>query len=185
MSQSHFIKIKTEEKTKKIFFPLNFNDLLGKINEVFLPNNDPNKIYQIYDLKNQKFIKDENDFIALNTEHCSDNKACLFIKLIDKNEIDQKPNINYQAESSSIFFESSMAEKKKEEEKGQDEKNELTEEQKIKESLRSLVQSKLKNYEKNIYDEIINNYLPIHKGINCNECGMNNIKGIRYKCTTC
>ena len=30
MSQSHFIKLKTEEKTKKIFFPLNFNDLLGK-----------------------------------------------------------------------------------------------------------------------------------------------------------
>jgi len=79
----------------------------------------------------------------------------------------------------------------------EEEDKELTEEEKIKKSLRLMVRSKLKNLEKNIISELSNdiknsqlispiqNSNILHKGIKCNQCGKNNIIGIRYKCSTC
>jgi len=193
MSKLRHLKVKLEDMTqfKKIVIPSTFSELLEKISSI-LQNNDPNKLYQIYDVKLGKIIKDESDYQSFKLQHSSENNATLNIKLIEKNNINIIPD--YQPESSSLFFESCILpkqeekekEKEKEEEKNE-EKNEkeLTEEEKIKVNIRLLVQSKLKIFENNILNEINNNSQPIHKGIKCNKCGMKDIKGIRYKCSTC
>ena len=183
MQQNCYIKLKNPQKkeNKKIIIPLNFNELIEKIS-LFIPNNDPNKIYQICDIKdNNKIIKDQNDYQMFKIKHSLDHNITLLINLIDKNIINKVPE--YQLENSSIFFKSLVQPKK--EKKEPEEQKELTEEEKIKESIRSLVRSKLKILEDNILNEIIEKPKPIHKGIKCNSCGMNNIKGIRYKCSTC
>ena len=52
-----------------------------------------------------------------------------------------------------------------------------------------MVKSKLKILEESIIEDIskqVDLNIPIvHKGIKCSNCGMKNIVGIRYKCTTC
>ena len=185
MEKNHrVIKLKTDHpglKLKKIYIPTTFNELLYKIKD-YLKNNDQNKIYQIMDVKLKKIIKDENDYKLFILEHSSENSINLFIRLIDKKEINKMPD--YQQVSSNLFFQSIII-PKKEEKKINIEEKELTEEEKIKENIRSLVQSKLKTLENNIINEVINNEYPIHKGIICNECRINDIKGIRYKCTIC
>lgn len=187
MNGNIYIKLKSEvnKKSRKIYLPSSFEDLLNKI-QLFLQNNNPNKIYQIFDVKNTKIIKDQNDYIAFNNECQSDHNRTLLINLVDKTNINKIPV--YIPESSSIFLQSSILPKKdelvKEKEKEKEDK-ELTEEEKIKKNLHSLVQSKLKIFENKLLNEIINKTASIHKGIKCNECGINNIKGIRYKCTKC
>ena len=187
MSQNRYLKLKSEnnKKVKTIFVPLTYSELIEKINKEFLPNNDPNKIYQIYDVKYGKLIKDQNDYQIFNLQHSSENKIVLFVNLVDKYNINNIPD--YALESSSIFFQSSIIPKKEDEEKEEEIKieKELTEEEKIKENIRCLVQSKLKILENNIIKDIKQKILPVHNGIKCNECGINNIKGIRYKCSVC
>ena len=192
MSKVRYLKIKLEDfnLNKTILIPSSFSELLEKINSI-KPNNDPNKLYQIYDVKLGKIINNQSDYQLFNSQHLSENKITLIIKLIEKNNINIIPD--YQPESSSLFFESCIIpkqeekekEKEKEEEKNEEKEKELTEEEKIKESIRLLVQSQLKIFENNILNEINNNSQPIHKGIKCNKCGMKDIKGIRYKCSTC
>ena len=192
MSKVRYLKIKLEDfnLNKTILIPSSFSELLEKIN-LIKPNNDPNKLYQIYDVKLGKIINNQSDYQLFNSQHLSENKITLIIKLIEKNNINIIPD--YQPESSSLFFESCIIpkqeekekEKEKEEEKNEEKEKELTEEEKIKESIRLLVQSQLKIFENNILNEINNNSQPIHKGIKCNKCGMKDIKGIRYKCSTC
>ena len=191
MSKVRYLKIKLEDfnLNKTLLIPSSFSELLEKIN-LIKPNNDPNKLYQIYDVKLGKIINNQSDYQLFNSQHLSENKITLIIKLIEKNNINTIPD--YQPESSSLFFESCIIPKQEEKEKEKkEEKNEennekeLTEEEKIKESIRLLVQSKLKIFENNILNEINNNSQPIHKGIKCNKCGMKDIKGIRYKCSTC
>ena len=185
MSHRRTLKLKCENKGKKIFIPQTYNELLEKVKEC-LPNNDPNKIYQIFDIKFQTIIKDQNDYQLFNVRHASNDKITLLINLIDKKDINKIPD--YQPESSSIFFESCILPKQEEKEEKHEEKHEekeLTEEEKIKESIRLLVRAKLKNLENNILNEISNKEQPIHKGIKCNQCGKEDIKGVRYKCSTC
>ena len=195
MSQMRIIKLKLEniKQNKKIIFPSTYNELIEKINS-FKPNTDPNKIFQIVDIKNNKIIQNQNDFQIFNLQHFSEKTTTLLINLIDKNKINIIPE--YQLENSSLFFQSIIVPKKQEEiieEKNEiieeiiEEKKELTEEEKMKESIRLLVRSKLKIFEDNIMNELIENIqpLPIHKGIKCDECGIKDIKGVRYKCTTC
>ena len=61
--------------------------------------------------------------------------------------------------------------------------------EKIKESIREMVKSKLAILEQTIIDEISKKSIlvptNVHKGIKCSNCGMENIVGIRYKCTIC
>ena len=86
MSQiSRTIKLKTDnnKKNKKIIFPSTFNELLDKINS-FIPKYDPNKIYQIVDIKFNKIIQNQNDFQMFNLQHYTDKSITLVINLIDK-----------------------------------------------------------------------------------------------------
>ena len=194
MSQSRTIKLKIENFTKgrKIHFPSTFNELIKKIS-LFAPNSDQNKMYQIIDIKTNKIIQNQNDFQMFNLQHFTDKTVTLLINLVDKIKINIIPE--YQLENSSLFFQSIVIPKKKEEEKEdkkeilkekviKEEEKELTEEEKLKESIRLLVHSKLKIFEENIMNGLIEKSKPpqpIHKGIKCDECGINDIKGIRYK----
>ena len=210
-----YIKLSYEIKEcvkKKLKIPNNYDELLEKIKS-FIKNDDPNKIFQIYDIKLKKNINNDEEYQTFLKEHSSESNAILSISLVDKNSINIKKIPDYQLESSNICFESSIKPKineikiemKKAEEEDEDEDlneeedKELTEEEKIKKSLRLMVRSKLKNLEKNIISELCNdiknsqlispnqnsNSNIVHKGIKCNQCGKNNIIGIRYKCSTC
>ena len=207
-----YIKLSCEIKEgfKKIKKLNSYDELLTKIKE-YIPNNDPNKIYQICDNKLKKIINNDEEYQTFLKEHNSESSATLSISLVDKDSINIKKVPDYQLESSNICFESCIKQKKneieiekeKEEEEDEDineeEDKELTEEEKIKKSLRLMVRSKLKNLEKNIISELCNdiknsqlispnqisNSNIVHKGIKCNQCGKKDIIGIRYKCSTC
>ena len=183
--RAKFLKFKTNVpgiKVKKIFLPSSFNELYDKAKN-YLKNNDPNKTFQIIDAKLKKIINDETDFLTFIMDHSAENNITLLINLIDKKDINKIPA--YQMENSSIYFQSIVRPKKEENLPKKEEEKELTEEERIKENIRSLVKSKLKTLESNIYNEIIKNEQPIHNGIKCNACGKRNIKGIRYKCSIC
>ena len=179
------IKFKTNipgVKAEKIYLPNSFNELYDKAKN-YIKNNDPNKTFQIIDAKLKKIINNETDFLTFIMDHSTENNIALLINLVDKKDINKIPA--YQMENSSICFQSNIIPKKEENFPIKEEKRELTEEERIKENIRSLVKSKLKTLESNIYNEIIKNEQPIHNGIKCNACGTKNIKGIRYKCSTC
>ena len=115
MSKLRYLKMKLEDFNlyKIILIPSSYNELLEKINSIN-PNNDPNKIYQIYDVKSGKIITNQSDYQLFNSQHSSENKITLIVKLIEKNNINIIPD--YQPESSSLFFESCIMPKKEEKE---------------------------------------------------------------------
>ena len=176
MSNSLVIKLKPEfgGMSKKINPPDNFESLIGIISEIYKKEN-PNQIYRIKDKKTHNIIKDHNDYESLILENFTEKEVTLLINIIDKPK-----EVEYKEESNYLFFKSNLI---------LPVQRELTEEEKIKESIREMVKSKLKILEKSIIDDIskqpaleIQN---VHKGIKCSSCGMKNIVGIRYKCTIC
>ena len=178
MSSNKVIKLKIENnQVKKIFIPPNFNSFMKKLEDTY-PNQDENKAYQIIDTKGGKIIQDEKDYQEFITEHSVGTNLVLSIKLIDKNDF-KKIDDDYQLESSNIFFNSVILPKRED----------TNEDNPLKAKIRSLVKDKLKKYEQNILNDILNNNQNksgiIHKGIKCDQCGMKNIQGIRYKCSTC
>ena len=116
MSKVRYLKIKLEDfnLNKTLLIPSSFSELLEKIN-LIKPNNDPNKLYQIYDVKLGKIINNQSDYQLFNSQHSSENKITLIIKLIEKNNINTIPD--YQPESSSLFFESCIIPKNKKKKK--------------------------------------------------------------------
>ena len=174
MEDSQYVKLKPEFHgfAKKIKTPENFDLLMYAIEDNY-KNNDPNKIYKIIDMKTKKIIKNQDDYEVLTLENFSEKEIKLLINIVDKPP-------EYQEESNHMCFKSNLI---------IPEKKELTEEEKIKQSIRELVQSKLKTLEKSIIEDISKkmdlNPPNVHKGIKCSNCGMENIVGIRYKCTVC
>ena len=174
MENSQYMKLKPEFSgfVRKIKIPDNFDLLMHAIKENY-KNDNPNKIYKITDMKTKKIIKNQEDFEALVLENFTEKEIKLLINIVDKPP-------EYQEESNHMCFKSNLIIQ---------EKKELTEEEKIKQSIRELVQSKLKTLEKSIMEDISKkldlNPPNVHKGIKCSNCGMKNIVGIRYKCTVC
>ena len=158
---------------KKIIPPEDFDSLMKIIINEIYKNDDPDKIYKITDKRTNKIIKDQNDYQSLLLENCTKKEIKLLI-----NQIDKPPEL--KEESNHICFKSNLI---------IPEKIELTEEEKIKQSIREMVQSKMKILEQSILEELAKkekeNHIITHKGISCSNCGMRDIVGIRYKCTTC
>ena len=159
-----------EKYSKKINPPEDFDSLMIILEENY-KNDDPNKIYRIIDKKTNKLIKNQNDYESLILENFTEKEIKLSINLIDKPP-------EFQEESNHICFKSNIIIPPK---------VELTEEEKIKQNIREMVQSKMKLLEQSILEEISKKENPIiiHKGISCSNCGMKEIVGIRYKCTIC
>ncbi len=159
-----------EKYSKKINPPEDFDSLMIILEENY-KNDDPNKIYRIIDKKTNKLIRNQNDYESLILENFTEKEIKLSINLIDKPP-------EFQEESNHICFKSNIIIPPK---------VELSEEEKIKQNIREMVQSKMKLLEQSILEEISKKENPIiiHKGISCSNCGMKEIVGIRYKCTTC
>ena len=174
MKNSTTFKLKPDfcPMSKKLKAPENFESLMASIEKIY-KNNDPNKIYRIKDLKNEKIIKEQDDFESLILEHLTESEIKLLISIIDKPKIPE-----YQEERNQIIFESNIILPKQEE---------LSEEEQIKQKIRDMVQTKLKILEQSIIEDISKEINPpiIHKGINCSICGKKDIVGIRYKCSMC
>lgn len=174
MEMPLIIKLKPEflNYSKKIKAPDTYEQLMDEIEKVFI-NNNPNKIYRIIDKKTNNIIKDHNDYESLILENYTEKVITLLINIIDKPP-------EFKEESSHICFKSNLI---------IPQQKELSEEEKIKQSIREMVQSKLAILEKSIIDQISQkeNLNPpnIHIGIKCSGCGMENIVGTRYKCTVC
>ena len=174
MENSRYIKLKPEFKgfSRKIIIPDNFDLLMHAIKENY-KNENPNKIYKITDMKTKKIIKNQNDYENLVLENFIEKEIKLLINIIDKPP-------EYKEESNYMCFKSNLI---------IPQKKELSEEEKIKQSIRELVQSKLKTFENSIIEDISKkidlNPPNVHKGIKCSNCDMKNIVGIRYKCTVC
>ena len=174
MNDNQIIKLKPEFSpfSKKIKSPENFDLLMDIIRQIF-KNDNPKKIYRIIDKRKNKIIRNQEDYESLLLENFTKKEITLLINIIDK-------PVEFQEESNHMFFKSNIIIPQKEE---------ITEEEKIKQSIRELVQSKLKTLEKSIIEDISRkmdiNPPNVHKGIKCSYCGMENIVGIRYKCTMC
>ena len=174
MEMPLIIKLKPEFEgfSKKIKAPDTYEQLMDEI-ETNFKNNNPNKIYRIIDKKTNNIIKDHNDYESLMLENYTEKVITLLINIIDKPP-------EFKEESNHICFKSNLI---------IPQQKELSEEEKIKQSIREMVQSKLAILEKSIIDQISQkeNLNPpnIHIGIKCSGCGMENIVGTRYKCTVC
>lgn len=174
MNKPLIIKLKPEFEgySKKLEAPDTFDQLMDIIKH-FFKNDNPDKIFKITDKKTKNIIKDHNDYESLILENFTEKEITLIINIIDK-------PLELQEESNHICFKSNLILPKK---------IELTEEEKIKQSIRELVQSKIAILEQSIIDQIskqVNmNPQNVHKGIRCSNCGMENIVGTRYKCTIC
>ena len=175
MNNVQYMKLVPEfdKYSKKINPPQDFDSLMTILEEIY-KKDDPNKIYKITDKKTKKIIKNQDDYDSLILENFTEKEIKLLINIIDK-----PPEL--QEESNHICFKSNIILQQPQKEV------ELTEEEKIKQSIREMVQSKMKFLEQSILEELSKKENPviIHKGISCSNCGMKEIIGVRYKCTTC
>ena len=123
MSNSLVIKLKPEfgGMSKKISPPDNFELLIDIISETYQKGN-PNQLYIIKDKKTQKIIKDQNDYESLMLENFKEKQVILLINIIDKPK-----EVEYKEESNHLYFKSNSI---------LPVQRELTEEEKIKESIR-------------------------------------------------
>jgi hypothetical protein len=194
--KKRIIKLRTSQGlAKRIDFPKDFNDLIEKA-QAFLPINEAVKKYQFIDENVDREIRHQEDFELL-AKHVSDKGTKILVNIIDK-ELDEIPISNAfshaNLDEESINLTISPIENK-EEDDGDD---------KIKKDIKQMVRNKMKSLENDIIQDIYKSIKTqletneekinalnikqdevIHKGIKCNICGTENIKGIRYRCLQC
>jgi len=198
MEKKRIIKLRTNQGlAKRIDFPNNYDELIEKTKS-FLPIDDNSNRYQFIDEKVDREIRHQEDFELMSKSYENEKTIKILVNIIKKEEellMDEIPlsqvfsqdKLNEETINISINFE-------------KNEKNEDEPEDKIKKDIKELVRSKMQNLENNIIEDIyktiktqlnineeknINQKDIIHKDIFCNNCGMENIKGIRYKCAQC
>ena len=180
---------------KKSDFPNSFAELKEKAKE-FVPINEGIQKYQFIEENANREIRHQEDFDLMNKEYEKEKIIKISVNVIDK-PLDEQ-NLSF----------SNVSCKKSEEEVISINNNidlgdiKIEEpEEKMKREIQEIVNNKMKNLEENIAQDIfqsiklqlekseqnnnINNNYNIHLGIKCNECGIENIEGIRYKCTKC
>ena len=197
MDKKRIIKLRTSQGlAKRIDFPKDFNDLIEKT-KTFLPIEECTKKYQFIDENVDREIRHQEDFELL-AKHISDKPTKILVNIVDK-EIEDIPTISHvfshnNLDEESINLTINPLEVKEDEDS----------DDKIKKDIKQMVRNKMKALEDDIIQDIYksirtqisineqkNNMLNIdqdeviHKDIKCNLCGMENIKGIRYKCLQC
>ena len=197
MEKKRIIKLRTSQGlAKRIDFPKDFQDLIEKT-KTFLPIDENTKQYQFFDEKESKEIKNQEDFELMSKFNENQKTIKILVNILDKEESVEEVPI------SRIF-----SEKKINEEESInlhldiDDKQHEESDDKIKNDIKELVRNKMKDLEDNIVQDIyqsikmqmtineeknnnINQNEIIHDNISCINCGMENIKGIRYKCLQC
>ena len=192
-------KIGEETIAKKTEFPANFEELIQLASKYF-PTNEKNQKYQFIESEANREIRHQEDFELMSNEYKDKKIIKVKINIINNNNNDLAKS---EEDTLSIFNNTNITNNNIEID---DIKFEENEENKMKKEIQNLVNNKMKNLTENIVEDIyksmqneinkksninINNNIisnkdtVIHYGIKCNNCGIENIKGIRYKCTTC
>lgn len=193
------LKVFHERTAKRVETPKDYSSLCKEIEKwIPLPENmvfvfvdqktkkeiDSEKTYQILmgEKKNESVIK--FDLLFRDKEDIKEDTT-----LLDELKIDNVNQIEHQERPQNVFQEEDL-------------------ENKLKETIANLVKSKLKDLEESIISEICENINEttlskvllsqqqlsqkgvsapnvIHKGIQCSNCLIPEIKGIRFKCSTC
>jgi len=207
MELKRVIKLRTKQGlAKRIDFPNNFEELIEKA-QSFLPLENNNTKYQFIDEKINREICNQEDFDLMSKEYESEKTIKILVNIVEKEAEpkeefplshilskkaeDQNKNINNVTPSD----DTNDNDKKEKDEESED---------KIKNDIKELVRSKMKDLETNIIQDIyqsiktqltaneekfnkaqLNQEDIIHNGIKCNNCNTESIKGIRYKCIHC
>ena len=183
---------------KRCDFPNSFKDLEDKAKD-FVPINEEYQKYQFIEEKAQREIKNEEDFDLMNKEFQNEKVIKITVNVVEKPSDFPEHTLSLSNESQKKL-EEEIINLYTNEESNINIKFEEPED-KMKREIKEIVNNKMKNLEENIAQDIfqsiklqlekseqnnnINNNYNIHLGIKCNECGIENIEGIRYKCTKC
>ena len=196
MESKRILKLKYNGVAKKSDFPADFESLEEKAKE-FKPINENNQRYQFIEENTNREIRNQEDFNLMSEEYQNDKIVKISINIIDKPLEISEPNFSQseisirKAEDEILSINNNFEESKIEEP-----------DEKIKREIKEIVNNKMKNLEENIAQDIFqsiktqlskneqnilneknsNKIIHIYK---CNNCGKENIEGIRYKCTNC
>ena len=196
MESKRILKLKYNGVAKKSDFPADFESLEEKAKE-FKPINENAQRYQFIEENTNREIRNQEDFNLMSEEYQNDKIVKISINIIDKPLEISEPNFSQseisirKAEDEILSINNNFEESKIEEP-----------DEKIKREIKEIVNNKMKNLEENIAQDIFqsiktqlskneqnilneknsNKIIHIYK---CNNCGKENIEGIRYKCTNC
>ena len=196
MESKRILKLKYNGVAKKSDFPADFDALEEKAKE-FKPINENAQRYQFIEENTNREIRNQEDFNLMSEEYKNDKIVKISINIIDKPLEISEPNFSQseisirKAEDEILSINNNFEESKIEEP-----------DEKMKREIKELVNNKMKNLEENIAQDIFqsiktqlskneqnilneknsNKIIHIYK---CNNCGKENIEGIRYKCTNC
>ena len=196
MESKRILKLKYNGVAKKSDFPADFESLEEKAKE-FKPINENNQRYQFIEENTNREIRNQEDFNLMSEEYQKDKIVKISINIIDKPLEISEPNFSQseisirKAEDEILSINNNFEESKIEEP-----------DEKMKREIKEIVNNKMKNLEENIAQDIFqsiktqlskneqnilneknsNKIIHIYK---CNNCGKENIEGIRYKCTNC
>ena len=196
MESKRILKLKYNGVAKKSDFPADFDALEEKAKE-FKPINENNQRYQFIEENTNREIRNQEDFNLMSEEYQNDKIVKISINIIDKPLEISEPNFSQseisirKAEDEILSINNNFEESKIEEP-----------DEKMKREIKEIVNNKIKNLEENIAQDIFqsiktqlskneqnilneknnNKIIHIYK---CNNCGKENIEGIRYKCTNC
>ena len=196
MESKRILKLKYNGVAKKSDFPADFESLEEKAKE-FKPINENNQRYQFIEENTNREIRNQEDFNLMSEEYQNDKIVKISINIIDKPLEISEPNFSQseisirKAEDEILSINNNFEESKIEEP-----------DEKMKREIKEIVNNKMKNLEENIAQDIFqsiktqlskneqnilneknsNKIIHIYK---CNNCGKENLEGIRYKCTNC
>ena len=196
MESKRILKLKYNGVAKKSDFPADFESLEEKAKE-FKPINENAQRYQFIEENTNREIRNQEDFNLMSEEYQKDKIVKISINIIDKPLEISEPNFSQseisirKAEDEILSINNNFEESKIEEP-----------DEKMKREIKEIVNNKMKNLEENIAQDIFqsiktqlskneqnilneknsNKIIHIYK---CNNCGKENIEGIRYKCTNC
>ena len=196
MESKRILKLKYNGVAKKSDFPADFESLEEKAKE-FKPINENAQRYQFIEENTNREIRNQEDFNLMSEEYQNDKIVKISINIIDKPLEISEPNFSQseisirKAEDEILSINNNFEESKIEEP-----------DEKMKREIKEIVNNKMKNLEENIAQDIFqsiktqlskneqnilneknsNKIIHIYK---CNNCGKENIEGIRYKCTNC
>ena len=202
------IKLRTSQGlAKRIDFPNDFNELIEKT-QSFLPIDENTKKYQFIDEKVDREVRNQEDFELMSKNYEKEKILKLLVNIVEK----EKEEPFGEIAISHVFSKNKLEEESLnlsispnlEINNINEKKDEEDPDEKIKNDIRTLVKNKMKDLENNIVLDIyksiktqmtlneqkvntfdLNQNEQIHKNIKCNNCGKENIKGIRYKCLQC
>ena len=206
MEMKRIIKLRTNQGlAKRIDFPNNYEELIDKA-KTFLPLEDSSKKYQFIEEKANREIHNQEDFELMSKEYKSEKTTKILVNIVEKDSDDQLledipiSHIKLSENKINLNIATPTGDTKENKEEESEESND-----KIKNDIKELVRNKMKDLENNIIQDIYQSIKTqltaneenfkrnqiknqndfIHNGIKCNNCNMENIKGIRYKCLHC